>query len=181
MGKAAQEVIKKRMKNTSNIIYTETDARDLDLIGPLWRKLIKHHKERALKVFSRHYDRINFDVRKKQLLEKSGNGAILIDLARDGNTGALIGYCVSTVSEKKQGEIESIYIEAGYRRNSIGDNLMKRALKWLDARSVTKKIIGVAAGNEGVFAFYRRYNFYPRVSILEQVDTKEADSSLRSE
>jgi hypothetical protein len=26
----------------------------------------------------------------------------------------------------------------------------------------------VGEGNEGVFGFYRRYNFYPRTTILEQ-------------
>jgi ribosomal protein S18 acetylase RimI-like enzyme len=162
-------------KNAGKIVYTETDAEGLDYIGPLWQKLREYHKARALKVFSEHFEKLTFDIRKKQLLEKSRNGAIFIDLARDVNTKALIGYCVSTVSEKKQGEIESIYIEDGYRRNGIGENLMKRALKWMDVHSVTKKIIGVAAGNEEVFPFYSRYNFYPRVSILEQVEPKEVE------
>jgi ribosomal protein S18 acetylase RimI-like enzyme len=160
-----------------NIEYTETDKQGLDLINPLWQKLIQHHKERALKVFSKHFDRMTFDQRKKEFLEKSRNGAIRIDLARDGKTQALVGYCVSTVSEKKQGEIESIYIEDGYRRCGIGDNLMKRALSWIDSHAVTRKVIGVAVGNEEVFEFYSRYNFYPRVSILEQVETKEMDYS----
>jgi ribosomal protein S18 acetylase RimI-like enzyme len=31
------------------------------------------------------------------------------------------------------------------------------------------KIIGVAEGNEQVFDFYKKYGFYERTTILEQV------------
>ena len=158
------------------IDYTETDRQGLDLIVPLWQKLNEHHRLRSL-YFPGHYTRMTWDLRKKQLLEKSRDGAIRIDLARDGSTGTLIGYCVSTISEKRQGEIDSIYIEDGYRRHGIGDNLMKKALKWMDEHSVKGKMLEVASGNEEVFAFYSRYDFYPRSTIMRQVETKEANSS----
>ena len=48
---------------------------------------------------------------------------------------------------------------------------MKKALGWMDGLSVTKRIIGVAVGNEEAFAFYAQYRFFPRVTILRQVDT----------
>ena len=159
------------------IEYSETDEQGLDFIAPLWRKLREHHKARALKVFSEHYEKMTFDLRKKQLLEKSRGGAIRIDFARDRNTGAAIGYCVSTITKKGQGEIDSICIEEGYRRCGIGDNLMKKALKWMDEHSVKGKMLEVASGNEEVFAFYSRYGFYPRSIILRQVEIKEVNSS----
>ena len=162
------------MKNsTHKIVYTETDQQGLDLICSLWRKLIEHHKARS-RYFQEHFDRMTWEKRKKELLEKSINGAMHIDLAKNSKTGALIGYCVSTINEKKQGEIESIYIEADYRRTGIGGDFMKRALSWMDGQSVDRKVIAVAAGNEEVIIFYKRYNFYPRTIILEQVeDSKE--------
>jgi ribosomal protein S18 acetylase RimI-like enzyme len=186
VAKAAGAVIillrQKRLNGTdmANIEYTETDRQELDLIVPLWQKLNEHHRLRSL-YFPGHYNRMTWDLRKKQLLEKSRDGAIRIDLARDGNTEALIGYCVSTISEKRQGEIDSIYIEEGYRRHGIGDNLMKRALSWLDDLSVKGKMLEVASGNEEVFAFYSRYDFYPRSTIMRQVETKEAHSSPSAE
>ena len=73
------------------------------------------------------------------------------------------------------GEIESIYIEPDYRGSGIGDNLMKRALRWMDEYPVDKKVLTVGAGNEEVFAFYSRHNFYPRTTILEQIETGEGD------
>ncbi len=143
------------------------------MVAPLWKKLKEHHKARALKVFVEYYNRMTWDLRKKELLEKSRNGAMRIDLAKDKDTGKLVGYCVSTISEKKQGEIESIFIEEGYRRAGIGDNFMKKVLSWMDGQSVNRKVVAVAAGNEEVFGFYGKYHFYPRLSILMQVDTKE--------
>ena len=164
----------------AKIEYLETDEQGLDSIGHLWQKLIEYHKERSPQHFSGHYTMITFDLRKKQLLEKSGKGSMRIDLARDTETGKLVGYCVSTILGDKQGEIESIYIEESYRHSGIGDNFMKKALHWMDGLSVKKKIVGVGAGNEEVFSFYSRYSFYPRATILEQVVTgKKADSSLR--
>ena len=154
------------------IEYQETDISALDLIGPLWRKLNQYYRVRS-KHFANRFDERTFDRRKKDLLEKSNLGSLRIDLAKDLNTGELIGYCVSTVSKDKQGEIDSIYIEPDYRHCGIGDNLMRKALRWMDDLSVTKKILDVGAGNEEVFEFYRKYDFHPRTIILEQVDTEE--------
>ena len=110
---------------------------------------------------------MTFDRRKKELLEKSGKGAMRIDIAKDANTRVIIGYCISTISEKKQGEIESIFIEEDYRRHGIGDNFMEKTLAWMDSLAVVKKIIAVAAGNEEALIFYSRHNFYPKVTILQ--------------
>ena len=154
------------------IEYIEKDKTDLDLVGPLWEKLNTHHKVRSLN-FAEHFDKMTWDKRKSELLDKCNNGAMLIHLAKDNKTGALIGYCVSTINDKKQAELESIYIEESYRRDGIGSNFMKRALKWMEGQAAARKVIAVAAGNEEAFPFYERYNFYPRASILEQVETKE--------
>jgi len=153
----------------NKIVYGETDASGLDLISSLWKKLIEYHRVRSPS-FTGHYGRVTWDKRKKKLLEKSKSGAIRIDLAREGTSGTLVGYCVSTISKEKQGEIESLYVEEHFRRCGIGDNLVINALKWMDSNTVIKKIVGVGVGNEEVFEFYRRYNFYPRTMILEQVD-----------
>jgi ribosomal protein S18 acetylase RimI-like enzyme len=158
------------MKNDAvNIIYTQTGAESLDEIAPLWLKLREHHKERSLH-FKDQMKQMTWEKRKSGLVDKSQKGEILIDMARDKDT--LVGYCVSTVSENGIGEVESLYIDKEYRRCGIGDHFMKTALKWMDNRNVTGKIIGVAVGNEEVFGFYSRYGFYPRVSILRQVDKK---------
>jgi ribosomal protein S18 acetylase RimI-like enzyme len=157
-----------------NIEYIETDERDLDLIADLWWKLRQHHKMRAPEYFAGQFEKMPWNLRKKLLLDKTGNGgAIRIDLAQDENSKVLVGYCVSSVTEKKQGEIESIYVEEEYRKNGIGEAFMQKALRWLKSQAVARIIIGVGAGNEEVLSFYRRYGFCPRTTILEQVEKKK--------
>ena len=158
----------------ARIEYTETNEQDLNLIAVLWQKQLEYHKALS-QHFSEYLDKMTFDLRKMGLLEKFREGAICIELARDTDTGELVGYCLGTISGDRQGEIESIYIEPDYRRSGIGDNLMNKALRWMDERSVVRKVLGVGAGNEDVFAFYGRYNFYPRTTILEQVETGEGE------
>ena len=153
----------------ADIKYTVTDAKDLDIIKPLWKKLIVHHQERV-RHFKRLLESIDFDKRKAELLEHSKTGALRIDLAHDADKGKLIGYCVSTVNANKQGEIESICVEPSYRRSGIAGSLMEKALKWMDDMSVEKKVLTVAAGNEEVFAFYEEHGFYPKGTILEQIE-----------
>jgi len=158
-----------------NIEYVEMDEHGLELTVPLRQKIIKYHMERSPKYFYERYAGMDAGRGNELLLEKAIKGGMRVDLARDTETGELVGYCISTISVEKQGEVDSIYIEPDYRGTGIGDNLMKRALHWMDEQPVTKKVLGVGAGNEEVFAFYSRYNFYPRTTILEQVETEEGE------
>jgi ribosomal protein S18 acetylase RimI-like enzyme len=153
------------------IEYATKTKKDIDIVEPLWEKLTAHHKARSLH-FKNLYDQYKWEGRKNELLGKSKNGALRIDMAKDGNTGINIGYCVSTVSENKTGEIESIFIEKAYRKMGIGANFLNKALKWMDSHAVERRVIAVAAGNEEAFGFYAKFGFYPRVSILIRTDTK---------
>jgi ribosomal protein S18 acetylase RimI-like enzyme len=106
----------------------------------------------------------------RRLKERYDNDSIHITLALDGEK--LIGYCISIASDflgEKRGEIYSIYVEPEYRGGIIGDNLMERALKWINGRGARRIVLAVGAGNEAVFAFYARFNFYPRITVLQQV------------
>ncbi len=149
------------------IAYSAKGSADLDLIESLWEKLRAHHGE-VSHYFKDHYSRFTFAMRKKGLLDKTRQGALRIDLVTDQNIGKYVGYCVTSLTGEKIGEIESIYIEPQYRRSGIGSNLMLRALRWLDDNQASRKILGVAEGNESVFEFYRRFGFYPRIIVLEQ-------------
>lgn len=75
----------------------QADAQDIDTIAPLWLKLLIYHKDRSA-YFKEHFSRMTWEKRKKELIDKSRNGAMCIDLAKDKITGKLIGYCVSTIS-----------------------------------------------------------------------------------
>ncbi len=118
--------------------------------------------------FADEYEKFTFEDRKKELLNKSGGNLLKIDIAVYEDTQWLIGYCISSISAGLVGEIDSIYLEDNYRSLGIGNELMNRALQWIDKNRVKFKRIVVAMGNEDLLPFYERYNFFPRHLVLEQ-------------
>ena len=163
-------------KNTNKIVYTDTGSEGLKQTCVLQDKLVNYHKELSPSYFYKWYAGMPpGEQRNRELIEKFVNGLIRVDLARDENTRELVGYCISTISVKKEGEITSIYVEPNYRKLNIGDTMMKKALRWMDENSVVKKVLEVGAGNEDVLDYYQRFHFYPRSTILEQIDIEKVD------
>ena len=140
----------------------------LDLVQPLWEKLNKHH-EATSNHFSDKFRSLKFEVRKDKFISGE-NLKVKIDLIKDKEKTIYIGYCISTIDKDLIGEIDSLFIEDEYRKYGLGDKLMSRSLDWLNSNQVKTKIIGVAEGNESVLEFYKRYGFYKRRVILEQIN-----------
>ncbi len=155
-----------------NIVFIETDAIDLYLIKPLWEKLNDHHHKQKSD-FQEHYENFTFPQRAEALLKKSLDGDMHIGLVEEKKSRLLVAYCITTTSQDKEGEIDSIYVEEEYRSQGIGDELMKRSLKWMADRGVKKKTVRVAAGNQDAMSFYERYGFRPRSITLEQAANPE--------
>ncbi|GAB6275059.1 MAG: GNAT family N-acetyltransferase [Peptococcaceae bacterium] len=149
------------------IEYSVCNETYLDIIGPLWEKIKEHHRVKS-KYFSERYSQITFNDRKKVFLEKAKSGAVRIDLAKDLNRDKYVGYCVSSITGDNEGEIDSIYVEADYRRMGIGDCLMKKTLEWMDTLSVEIRKIVIAVGNEEAISFYERYGFFPLFTTVMQ-------------
>lgn len=139
----------------------------LDLVQPLWEKLKKHHEINS-SYFSDTINGLTFQVRKNKFI-KDKTLKVKIDLIKESKNELYIGYCISTINEDLAGEIDSLYVDKEYRKYGLGDKLMNSALEWLDSNQVKTKIIGVAEGNENVLEFYKKYEFYKRSVILQQV------------
>jgi ribosomal protein S18 acetylase RimI-like enzyme len=140
----------------------------LDLIQPLWEKLNDHHKNQTSD-FKEHYKNFTFQERKEVLLNKALEGDMYICLAEDEESGTLLGYIVTTISQGNEGEIDSIYVEEEYRLMGIGDALMQRSIKWMDEKNIKTKKVAVATYNQAAISFYERYGFRRRSVTLEQV------------
>jgi ribosomal protein S18 acetylase RimI-like enzyme len=152
---------------SKKISYVSGDQDLLDIIQPLWEGLNRHH-EAVSPYFKEEFAVYSFKDRRRKLIQKYKGNKLHIDIAMSGNH--LVGYIISGITDNGIGEIESVYIEDGYRNQSIGDELMRQALAWLDKHHIQEKIIDVAVGNERVYKFYARFGFYPRVTRLKQRD-----------
>lgn len=138
----------------------------LPTVKPLWEKLNHHHKDKSTN-FKCRYENFTFEQRVKRL-SVDDTLKTNIDLIMDNSRNQYIGYCISTVNRDSVGEVDSLYLNSDYRGYGLGDELMERAIKWIDSNEVKSIIIGVAEGNEEVLKFYERYGFYKRTTILER-------------
>lgn len=152
----------------SNFEFTHGSVELLNLVQPLWEKLKEYHEINS-NYFSDDFRNLTFEVRKNKFT-KDKNLKVKIDLIKDKKNGLYIGYCISTISTDLVGEIDSLFVDEEYRKYGLGDKLMNSALEWLNSYEVKTKIIGVAEGNENVLEFYKRYGFYKRRVILQQVN-----------
>jgi ribosomal protein S18 acetylase RimI-like enzyme len=149
------------------INYYETDENELDLIKELWEKLNGHHKARS-KYFYQEYEKIVFEDRKKELLNKVGDKNLRVDIAVDTVSEEAVGYCVSSISKEK-GEIDSLYVQENFRNMGIADRLMRRALNWMDKNNVVKRVVKLSTGNDDAIQFYSHYGFHPKQILLKQI------------
>ena len=138
----------------------------IDETAGLWGQLNAHHISHSPH-FGEVYVRKTFAQRKQGLLGQ-GTGGLHVILVRN-LMGIVIGYCISTVTDDRIGEIDSLFVLLEYRGKGLADSLMKLSLAWLHEQGVSRVRLSVAAGNEQVFGFYARYGFFPAKIILEQM------------
>jgi diamine N-acetyltransferase len=152
----------------AGIAYSATDISGIELVRPLWVQLNEYHHGRA-RHFRSWYESTSFDDRKRYFSTVAKAGLLKIALAQDTGTGRYIGYCAgSLTAAERYGEIESIFVEEGYRSAGIGTALVRQTLAWMEAAGAVRKRVAVSDGNEAAGAFYRQFGFYPRLTVLEQ-------------
>jgi len=154
----------------SSIHYICGGVELLDTIEFLWQQLNRHHGKISPH-FSGEFCANNFAGRKARLLAKYAEGHLRVDLALKHSR--TVGYLVSGVTADGIGEIESIFVTVECRGQALGDELMQRALQWLDQQQAHTKLVAVAVGNERSYSFYARFGFYPRLVILKQKEPME--------
>lgn len=146
----------------NEITYLNGDENILDDIKELWEELNQHHIEKSLH-FKQNFLDYSFGKRKETLIKPSENGSLFIIIACDNE--CKVGYCVSSVAANR-GEIASIYVKPEYRKHNVGTVLMEKSLEWIKSNDVKEIAVGVSGGNEDVFAFYAKFGFAPKYTLL---------------
>ncbi|KAB3530681.1 GNAT family N-acetyltransferase [Alkaliphilus pronyensis] len=149
-----------------NIQYIEGSLELLQEVKPLWQKLNIHHINNSVHYADR-FRSMTFEKRNNKFKDVKN---IYINLVKDTALNTYIGYCISTISDDLNGEVDSLYVDEDYRKYGVGHQLMVNSIDWLNKHKVKSKTIGVATGNEAVIDFYKHYNFYPSKIILEEVN-----------
>ena len=157
-----------------DIAYTVTDGEGIDIVAPLWEKLNEHHRGLS-QHFSFDFPKRTWENRKEEFLGEAAD--LRVDLARDIDTGALVGYCISSITAERLGEVDSIFVESDYRRCGIGDRLIKNSVNWMNDLSVTRIIVQILVGNEEAHPFYNKHGFLPRTTVMMRIDENDTFGS----
>lgn len=155
-------------KNMNKINYIEGKKELIPQVIQLREKLLLHHKN------LKHHFAEDFEEKLKRnniknILKDIKFKKIKIIIAKDIDKNKNIGLCLGIIKEKNIGEIEIIYIDPEYQKNGTGTVLMEKILKWMDDNKVSGKELNVCFGNESVYKFYEKFNFFPRKTLLKQV------------
>ena len=100
-----------------------------------------------------------FDQRRAELLAKAATRLAVWLASADEKD---IGYCVSTITADRIGEVDSLYVVPTYRGRGVGHGLMSRAMNWFGRQSIQSIVVEVISGNDAAQRFYARYGFLPR-------------------
>lgn len=103
------------------------------------------------------------------LLAKISDGKLHIQLVYASNHQDPIGFCITSLSSDRIGEVEALYVLDKYQGNNLGTQLLQNSLQWLEANNVLEHKLIVAAGNEQVFSFYQKFGFFPGYTTLFRV------------
>lgn len=135
---------------------------DLALLKPLWEKLNEIHLHDSPH-FKNFYEAFTFEQRIVSFDTIKADNLLIQIVEVDGK---IFGYCISTITNET-GEIESLYLEESVRGNGLGETLCRNAIEWMKKRSCKKFEVSVSYGHEGVFGFYEKLGFYPRMTMLQ--------------
>jgi GNAT superfamily N-acetyltransferase len=142
---------------------TGVSAADIYIIRALWEKLNRQHYENSVN-FKGHYAEQTFEWRCEKFARLPKED-IFIEAAVD-NIGTPVAYCICSV-ERGYGELDSIYIEPPYRKQSLGSVLARRGIEWLKSRGCGGIRVSIADGNESVLPFYGALGFKKRSTVFE--------------
>jgi ribosomal protein S18 acetylase RimI-like enzyme len=142
--------------------FNDLSLESIHEIREAWEKLNEEHQERS-RYFKKFYADRTFEER-FSVYQDHAPDDIFIEVAKN-NRQEVIGYCISAM-RSGLGEVDSLYVDERYREHGIGSNLMVNALRWLKANGSTEIGLAVSQGNEQVFDFYQRFNFFPRKTYL---------------
>lgn len=143
------------------ITYETGGIELIDKMKEMWEAQRDYHGEVST-YFSDTFNQLDFETRKKSLVKSKKHMKLI--LAKDKD---YIGYCISTLDAEKVGEVFSLYVKPDYRGQSIGEDLMKSSLAWMETQNAKKIHLSVAEGNERVHKFYKKLGFYPYTTSFE--------------
>jgi ribosomal protein S18 acetylase RimI-like enzyme len=143
--------------------YKRLKRAKISEIKPLWEMLNAMHAETS-RDFGQVYRDLSFE-------QGMGNLARLVEddiyiLTAQTGDGKIVGYIVAFSSEGR-GEIDSLFVDLGFRHQGIGRRLCEVAMDWMRERECRSMVVALSVGNEKALPFYQSLGFCQRLVYLQ--------------
>ena len=93
------------------------------------------------------------------LSQKVKDGKIYVQLVSVNGEEEPVGFCITSITKEKVGEVEVLFVIEHYQGNKLGGQLFENALAWMEKEGAIEQKLVVSVGNEKVFNFYAQYGF----------------------
>jgi diamine N-acetyltransferase len=152
----------------SSFQFKEGSSELLTSCNTLWGLFIHDQAQNAgeMSVGVEEYIR---GLREDGLLQKTQSGELHVQLVYVDSEDEPIGFCITSLTQERVGEVEALFVVERYQGNKIGGQLFQNALAWMEKKGAIEQRLVVAVGNEKVFDFYAKYGFFPGYSTLFRV------------
>lgn len=148
--------------------FKEGSSELLNYCGNLWELFISNQAQNAGEM-SLGVQEYLHSLRNESLLQKTKDGKLHVQLVYVGKEQEPIGFCITSLTKDRVGEIETLYVVDRYQRNKLGGKLFQNAMAWMETEKAIEQRLVVATGNEKVFNFYAKYGFFPGYTTLFRV------------
>ena len=148
--------------------FKEGSSELLDFCDSLWELFITNQAENAgeMSLGVEEYIR---SLQDEGLVKKTKDGKLYVQLVYVDKKQEPIGFCITSLTKDRVGEIEAIYVFERYQGNKLGGKLLQKAMVWMEKEQAIEQRLVVATGNEKVFDFYAKYGFFPGYTTLFRV------------
>lgn len=145
----------------NSFYFKEGSSELLASCNTLWELFISNQAQNAgeMSVGVEEYIR---SLRDEGLLQKTQNGKVYVQLVSVDEEEEPIGFCITSITKEKVGEVEALFVVENYQGNKLGGQLFQNALAWMAKEGAIEQRLVVAAGNE----FYAKYGFFLGYSTL---------------
>lgn len=157
-------------------------ARDLNLVKPLWKAMVKAYADMSEGVWAVHEPREAWGRRHQEYLTWANDASGVVFIAVDTATEEAVGYAALHFIEsgpafdfgESFAELESLVVAPDRQGEGIGGQLLAACRKEMTRREITVCTTTTVTRNAGAMRLLERHGFVPFMTrFLQRVDDDE--------
>jgi diamine N-acetyltransferase len=148
----------------------ETDISQIHVISHLWEKLNEYNNGLHRNCFGERLA-ADWEGKSQEFKRRADQCRMKFNVARIDED--IVGYCVSSINDRGEAEIISLFVLSDSRSKGIGTALMNEHWKWFQENNATGIFLYVHPCNTTAIRFYWKFGFFSNSPTMEVCKTRE--------